>query len=155
MSHTAICVLILLYNAELHAYIQWLVDHSKLPKPGNITNATEAEEEEKKEEEEEVDEGEKRMWPELPTFGKEHKYVPATQVCYKCVLILLALPYMPPRATINVSSYKFGKFGKEHPNFFFFGRRPEGPRAAIQLIKHSFLPRAINRPPPNSIRRSE
>ena len=128
MSHTAICVLILLYNAELHAYIQWLVDHSKLPKPGNITNATEAEEEEKKEEEEEkeeeeVDEGEKRMWPELPTFGKEHKYVPATQVCYKCVLILLALPYMPPRATINVSSYKFGKFGKEHPNFFFFGRQ--------------------------------
>jgi hypothetical protein len=84
-----------LYYAELHAYIQWLADHSELPKPGNTTNATEAEEEETKEEteekekegEEEGDQEEKRLWPELPTFGREHKYVPATQVFMRYVSI--------------------------------------------------------------------
>jgi hypothetical protein len=75
------------------------VDHSELPKPGNITNATEAAEEETKEEteekekedEEEGDQEKKRLWPELPTFGKEHKYVPATQVCYECVVVDILL----------------------------------------------------------------
>ena len=61
-----------------------------------------------------------------------------------------------PRATVEPWPLSGGRvifmvllaIGGGTGNFIFFGRRPEGPRAAIQLIKHSFLPRAINRPPP-------